>query len=78
LPITQQQILDIVQREFGNAETMIIFDLKDYQIIALRNGEQLLVRKNDGWGYVSKPDEHGVLRTSYDFGPSAVPKLLPG
>jgi hypothetical protein len=74
--LTQYQIHAIVRREVGTAETTIIHDTESFQLHNLRNGEQVFVRKNDGWGYVSRPDEKGIARTAYEFGPSSVPKLL--
>jgi hypothetical protein len=77
VPIIQEETQDIVQREVGKAEIEVVHDREDFQIHILRNGEHLFVRKSDGWEYVARPDEHGVHRTEYDFGPSDVPKLLP-
>jgi hypothetical protein len=74
--LTQDQIQSIVRREVGNAQTHVIHDTETYQLHELKNREQVFVRKDTGWGYVSRPDEEGIARTAYEFGPNDSPKLL--
>jgi len=70
VPITEQEIQDILQREIGKAEIEYVTDREDYRLHALKSGDHVLIRKDNGWGWVARPNKQGVHRKVCEFGPS--------